>query len=421
MMKVSFGARSRKKQRIFIGLAEVAGIGAAYTKAFQTLGYPAYTVMIAKNPYFTHEKYDIVISEKIGCFQAQPISRIIPSWIYAVWLVGKQFIKALITCDIFIFIFGSSFLPKCRDYAIFKFFNKKVVSVFCGCDIRHWSAYEQEFESLGLDASFKSVCKECDHSSTCYLTRKLRTVQSAEKCSNLILSQRTMSQLLTRPYMRVNIPLVLNEYDFNIPARDVPLVVHAPTNRAIKGTTYIMEAVERLRQDDIKFEFHLIEGVNNVELRKILSAADIVVDYLFVQTVGVLALEAMATGNAVLSGKMSDYELFPGDCPVVSINTSNIYGNLKQLILDKDYRVALACAGREYVETYHDHLVIAKQILEWLEPGGIVSYDYYPEFAKKHYKIPQKLIEEEKKVVRKPFIQKYIRFFSKLNNTNKDN
>ena len=93
---------------------------------------------------------------------------------------------------------------------------------------------------------------------------------------------------------------------------------------------------------------------------------------------------------------------------------------LTKVILDKDLRINLANEGRHYVETHQDHLVIAKNILKWLEPDGIVSYDYNPDFAKEHYKIPQQLIKEEKRLLRKPFVQKYIRFLSTLNKQSKD-
>lgn len=410
-----------KRPRIFIGLIEIANLGAAYAKAFQELGCPTYTVMIAKNPYFTHEEYNIVISENVRRFKRRPISRIIATWIYALWLVAMQFVKALINCDIFIFICGSSFLPKWWDYAIVKFFHKKIVSVFCGCDIRHWSAYEQEFNILGLDKSNISICHECNNREVCYLTSKLENIKTAEKYSDLILSQRNMSQLVSRHYMRNNLPLVVNDYVFNVPGRDVPLIVHAPSDRTVKGTKYVLAAINCLETEGIKLKFQLIEKTGNLDLRKILTDADIVVDQLFAQTVPMLALEAMATGNAVLGGNRTDYELIPGECPVISVNPANIYDRLKQVILDKELRTKLANEGRRYVETYHDHIAVATQILKWLEPGGIQKYDYYPEFDKKHYKIPQQLLEEEKKVLSKPFLSKCVQLLHRLNKISKDN
>ena len=394
-----------KRNRIFIGLIEIANIGATYAKAFQALGYRTYTVVQEKNPYFTYEKYDVVIAEKIGLFHGSLLDRFL-SLVFRQLLLIIEFIKALYCCDIFIFIYGSSFFPESYiDYPILKLAGKKIVTVFCGCDIRHWSAYEQEFESLKLGVLYKSCCEECDLRSLCYLNRKIRIAKVNEKYSNLILSQRNQSQILRRPYMRFNIPLVLLKYQFNVPARDVPLVVHAPTNRSVKGTEQIVEAVKKLRREGIDFEFRLIENCSNRELLKILTDSDIVVDQLYAQTIATLALESLATGNAVLVGSMPDYELIPGDCPAVFINYNTLYDELKGVILDKERRISMSKAGRKYVETYHDHIVVVKQILNWLEPGGIQKYDYYPDFAEKHYRMPDDVLKKERFYLLKDMIR----------------
>ena len=389
-------AFNSKRKRVFIGLIEIANIGATYVKAFHELGFQTYTVVLDKNPYFTDEQYDVVVAEKTRHFQGSFLERFL-SLVLRQLILITVFIKAIFSCDIFIFVYGSSFFSESYiDYPILKLAGKKIVTVFCGCEIRHWSAYEQEFESLKLGALYKSCCDECASRSLCYLTRKIRTAEAVEKYSDLILSQRNQSQLLRRPYMRINIPLMLAKYQFNVPARDVPLVVHAPTDRSIKGTEQIIEAVKKLRGEGIDFEFRLIENCSNHEVRNILTDSDIVVDQLYAQTVATLALESLATGNAVLIGSMPGYELIPGDCPAIYINHGNLYNELKGIILDKQRRILLAKAGRKYVETYHNHITVTKQVLNWLKPGGIKKYDYYPDFAQKHYKISVDVLKKEK-------------------------
>lgn len=389
-------AFSGKGKRIFIGLNEIANISATYAKALRRLGFHTYTVVLDKNPYFIDEKYDVVIAEKIGRFHGSSLHRFF-SLILQHSVLCIEFIKALYCCDIFIFIYGSSFFSESHiDYQILKSAGKRIVTVFCGCDIRHWSAYEQEFESLKLGTLYKSCCEDCDSRTLCCLTRKIGIAKAIEKYSDLILSQRNQSQLLRRPYMRINIPLILSRYEFNVPARDIPVVVHAPTNRSVKGTEQIIEVVKRLKGEGIKFEFRLIENCDNHELLKILSDADIVVDQLYAQTVAMLALESLATGNVVLIGSMPGYEPIPGDCPAIWINSQNFYDELKDIIFDKQRRVSLAQAGRRYVETYHDYMTVTRQILNWLEEGGIQRYDYYPEFAQKYFKIPDDVFKKER-------------------------
>jgi hypothetical protein len=416
--------KKKRKKGIFIGLIETADMGATYAKAFRSLGYDTYTIVIVKNPYYTHEKYDLILSEKSKRIKGSSFFKRSLRLLYLIYLISVHFLRALNRCDIFVFISGTSFTPQHVDWAILKKFGKKIVSCFNGCDIRHWSAYSQEFDMLGLGAYFTNFCNECAIRSTCYLTPKLKTIQMAEKYCDLILSHYTLSQLLNRPYMRSYLPLILNEYCFRLPARDIPLVVHAPTNRSKKGTKYVLKAVNRLKRDGIKFEFKLIEGINNLEMRKILTNADIVIDGILGHVTGMLAFESMATGNAVLSGNMDDYFLGQGNCPVINTSPDNIYDNLKQLILDKNYRLALANTGRQYVETYHSHIIIAKRILEMLEPGGILQYDHYPNFRLKHYMLPQELLRSERHIYPKSLLMNFVSILIKankfFNNENKD-
>ena len=387
-----------RKQRIFVGLTEIADLAASYAKAFDAIGYTTYTVVREKNPYFLHEKYDVVIADKLRWIDNRHFPLNLIYMFLRELLVFIQFFKVLATCDTFIFIFGSSFFwgETYFDYPILKLFGKKIVSVFCGCDIRHWSAHIQEFAFLRLNISFESACINCNMRSQCCLTKKLKTVYAAEKYSDLILSQRSISQLMTQPYMRAAFPMVLNEYDFQLHTRDIPKIVHASTNRSLKRTDYILDVIRNLRNSGIKFEFQLIEKTDNQELRRILSDSDIAIIFVAEPTLSMFTVEAMATGNVVLGGGDYGYDIIPNNCPVITVNRINLYDKLKQVIINKDLRMKLGRAGREYVETNYSHIAVAKQILSWLELDGINRHDYYPNFAKKHFRIPIHILKKER-------------------------
>ncbi len=124
-------------RRIFIGLKEIASFNAIYAKGFQALGYETYTIIDRKNPYYPDFDYDVVLSDLIGLYSAdagslKTVLRFLGRWIISPFI----FIKAVFTCDVFIFLFGTSFLPFFVDYWILKVLGKKIVSVFLGTDIR---------------------------------------------------------------------------------------------------------------------------------------------------------------------------------------------------------------------------------------------------------------------------------------------
>ena len=346
------------KPKFCIGLTEIANVGATYARALKKLGYQVTTVMHSKNPYFLNEKYDVVFSEN-RWFQTRESIIHKLAWQWKCSIVGT---KCILTHDIFLFIFRTSFFPYFFDFPLIKALGKKIVTVFLGCDIRHWSSCEEEYSKLG----FKAPCVDCDKHSICRLEKRLRVIRAAEKYSDLILSVPSQSQLLTRAYRHSWVPLELNRYQFCISDNPIPKIVHAPTSRTVKGTKYILEALNRLEQEGFSFDLILLEKKQNQEVLTILSQADIVVDQLFSVGPATLCLESLASGNAVLAGCKPEYQNLPSDCPVIDTGPENVYDNLKKLLENRGLRIHLAQAGRQYVENYHDYIKVMRQILEWL-------------------------------------------------------
>jgi glycosyltransferase involved in cell wall biosynthesis len=388
-----------KKHRIFLGLTEIANIVGTYAKAFNQIGYGTYTVVNKKNPYYRSQHYDVVIAEKLKNISTDSFIKRLFFLSCQQLLLLFEFIKALLLCDIFIFVYGNSFtFPYYWDYPILKLFNKKIVSLFCGCDIRHWSSYEQELKMLGDNVQARSVCADCKDHASCCLTEKLRTVKYAERYSDRIISHPCLSQLLTRPYFRAYNPINLAEYPYEIPDNVVPVVVHAPTNREIKGTEYIIKAVEELREDGVNFEFKILEGVDNLEVRETLGKSDILVDTVlgYSSGIGMLAIEGMSTGNLVLSADSGDSDNITDGCPIVSVNPNNIGEELKRAVVDIEYRKSVAIKGRNFVEKRHGHLKVALDLISILDGRSQPDIIQIPYFAEKYFTIPAGLLAAEK-------------------------
>jgi glycosyltransferase involved in cell wall biosynthesis len=225
---------------------------------------------------------------------------------------------------------------------------------------------------------------------------KMELVRAAERYSDLILSQPDMAQLLSRPYMRVNLPIDLSQYRFNVTEREVPLVLHIPSNRDVKGTVHVLAAVQELAHKKLRFEFRLIENMPNDDVRNLLSDADIVVDALFMQTFGMLAIEALATGKSVLARYDARFSLFPPECPVINVNINNLTDRLGRVISDRGLRRRVGHEGRAYVEKHHSHVRVTQQIIDLLGSEHIRVYDFYPSFFKKNLVVPPELLEQER-------------------------
>lgn len=147
---------------------------------------------------------------------------------------------------------------------------------------------------------------------------------------------------------------------------DRPLVVHAPTNAAAKGTRFVLAAVERLRDEGLKFDFRLLGGMPHAEARKVYEQADVIVDQLLSGATGVMTLEAWALGKPVVVNLRRDlFEPFYGmsDLPVANADPTTITDRLRAVIQDYDYRQDLGARGRALVEARHD---MAKVIHDYI-------------------------------------------------------
>lgn len=147
--------------------------------------------------------------------------------------------------------------------------------------------------------------------------------------------------------------------------KSAPLVVHAPTDRQIKGTRYIIEAVERLKSEGVAFEFALLEALAHDEARKTYERADLLVDQLLTGWYGGLAVEFMALGKPVICYiRQEDLKFIPEkmkeELPIINAEPKTVYSVLKEwLAKSKAQRHEQGKRGRAYVERWHDPLQVA--------------------------------------------------------------
>jgi hypothetical protein len=396
--------------RIFIGLVEVANLINTYSKGFRSLGHETYTLVHGRNSFYPDALYDVVAYEEIEKAHPKSAASRKTSIDLKAFTI-KKFFTILNKYDLFIFLFGRSFVPFYLDYKILKLLGKKIICIFLGSDVRYWYAFQQEMRMLGMEERTQRYIDLAKSMPDACYKIMLNRVRVAERYADLILTQPGCGQLLRRPYMRLNIPLDLDLYHFMIPNRQFPLVIHAPTKRNVKGTDYVLAAVERLRKERIDFEFRLIENMPNSEVRRLLSESDIVVDELFSDTIGAFSTEAMATGNSVLVHYPAEYARVPAGCPAVNVTKDTLCDELRRIILDRDLRRRLAREGRPYVEANNDHIKVTQQILDWLKPDGIKKYDFVPTFFET-FKMPLKLLAEERRAFRAYQWAKLSRIFS---------
>jgi len=339
-----------KDLKILIGPTALVGVSLALTSALKESGVRV-THVITQVPYTRPEmKYDILLN-----FQGLNKLQIPIKYLYYLLKFFWQY-------NTFIFLYGQTLLPYNLDLPILKLFHKKTIMWFLGSDIRHFESLETAAKKAGLKY-YKSKDQGAGPKA---LKRKMRMIHMVEKYVDCIISYPSISQLLTRKYHTIFLPIV----DMcNIKCNNIPnprsVVVHAPSHDETKGTSYILETVEQLKNEGYHFEFILLRKTSNRIVRETLSMrGDIAIDALFDVDYGGFAIESMTAGCAVLGGNVPEFSGFPSELPIIHTDPSNIYQNLKMLLEDPELRRELGEKGREYVEKYHDHRKIANDFIE---------------------------------------------------------
>lgn len=146
-------------------------------------------------------------------------------------------------------------------------------------------------------------------------------------------------------------------------------IVHAPSSRSIKGTGRILEAVEVLRDEGIKFDFQLIEGFSHDKARVIYEDADIVVDQIYAGWYGGLGLEAMALGKVLVCYiRKEDLLHIPvkmaREIPVVEANEETLVSVLRSLLtMPPEELREIGSRSRAFAERFHDQTRVAEGVL----------------------------------------------------------
>lgn len=371
--------------RIFIGLTDTASQASDLKKGFARLGVESYAAILEPHA-ITANAVDKILARR-NFFTDLPIR---PHRLqqFARYGLRRQalFKEMAKSCDVFIFIW-QSFYEDASDFEYLKKLGKKIVVFFMGDEQRRKTAYEQEMKLFGIPSYFRHAESNFEKSLK-RLNFTLRYLRNAEKFADVIYSLPNQSQLSLRPYSHLYIPVDTRIIEEKTEQRKIPVIAHAPSNRLVKGTDFILNALDKLKNEGVEFELRLIENVPYRQALKMYTDSDILIGELFIPTGGKLDREALAAGKVVLSSARRDYiDGLPADCPIIDVNPETVYDELKKIILDYPRRVELAKLGRSFVEKYHDISAVCRDVLDKLEKSATdsESFDFYPNFFREKF------------------------------------
>lgn len=243
----------------------------------------------------------------------------------------QALLKLLPETDVFHFYFGLTLVPKSVQFPILRALRKKSVYHYLGTDIRGKTPQQLAY---GKRAGAEIVGSY----------DAIRWVPGAHV-----------------------LPVGVDLAPFTpVPPSDRarPLVVHAPSQRAKKGTEHVIAACAQL-----PVELRLVEGLHHEQAKQLYAEADIVVDQLNAGWYGLFAIESMALGKPVLTflhdeAVRRSEEAFGVRVPIVSATKETLVDVLRPLVESAELRRRIGAESRAYVERVHDVERMTDRLLE---------------------------------------------------------
>jgi glycosyltransferase involved in cell wall biosynthesis len=283
-----------------------AGIPWTNVEALRARGVDARLVVF--NRYRLHPEADVDL-ERSGGFVRQQLTQ------------ARAFAQLAPKTDIFHFYFGLTLVPKSVQFPLLRLLGKRSVMHFLGSDIRgkppEALAWAQR-AGARVVGSYDAV----------------RWVPDAH---------------VIPPGIDVRGIEPAPPSD-----RARPVVLHAPSSRARKGTEHVVAACAEL---DVDLE--IVEGLDHREAFERYRRADIVVDQLNAGWYGVFAIESIALGKPVVTFLHDEAvrrteEAFGIPLPIVSATKETLAERLRPLVESAEERRRVGAASRAYAEEVHD-------------------------------------------------------------------
>lgn len=372
------------RMRIVVSGHEICGLIHDLAEELSRRGHTVVTVAMAHRffPYtYDYDQYAFLVSYLTRRFGARTVWQRL---FQILWELSRRSHKAVeimlrrrlvSRAQLYIRVWGK--IPFDREVLATLDRNRiRVATLLMGSDVRDYDVFRHEYGMTRwqVPPEYHEV----------RLREKLEVLRTHERYADAIFSVPDQMGLALRPYHHLQVPLQLDRFRYNVPGRAVPVVVHAPSVPHMKGSDVILDALETLSAEGVKFELLTVKDMPQPELLRVLADADVLVDELVLHGPGWLSFEAMASGCAVATHYLDDSPV----CfrpPVWNIDESNISDRLRILLTDRQLRVRLAEEGRRYVEQNNRIEEVVDTLLEKVYSAGDAAPDYLPTYLTRHY------------------------------------
>lgn len=293
-------------------------------------------------------------------------------WPYRYLKRAYAFLKFLRRYDVFHFNYGKTLFDwfgVLDNLELPLLHSKKICVTYNGCDARQKfkTIKREEICCCKYENCYNGVCNSIDMDRI-----KEKRIAKFKKfhASFFSLNPDLMHFL---PEDTIFLPYTISSWDSikqadnTVEKRRILRVVHAPTDRVVKGTESIIRAVGAINnRRPSSVELVLVENMPNSEAIKEYRNADIVVDQLRIGWYGGFAVEVMKMGKPVIAYiNEKDLRFIPRemarDCKesIINANEFNIEEVLSRYVEDRKQLIIKGEAQMEYVNKWHNPKYVA--------------------------------------------------------------
>ncbi len=354
--KKRYGLEKTSKPRLFWGPTPLINYK-FLSKSLSEIGYDSKTVVTHYYSVYKKEDFDIYVDDILASYGFSDFVKTN----FQPWILMDYALKHF---DVFHASYEGLFLGK-TDYWNLEAYilhqcNKKVVLMPYGGDAFMYSQIKNTSQQHALLINYPKLAKNEN-----MIEERLSYWQNnADFCvgGGMIDGFRRWDSLSVN-FLSVDIEKVLfkDEYSYANGINNEVVIVHTPNHRGVKGTEFIIKAINDLKSEGLKINLLLLENIKNDEVKKILSnKADILVEQLIMTGYGLSAIEGLAAGLPVISNledsnfnQLFSRYSFLGECPIVSSSPEKIMETLRTLIVNPALREELGRCGRKFAAKYH--------------------------------------------------------------------
>lgn len=303
------------------------------------------------------------------------------SWAGRIATYVSTFVRVRSGFDLYNFSFGSSLwhFPQRGLYLLdLPFYDSRAKKIFTyqGCDARqkYPTMRRKERANETIAACFDKNC----YGGMCNSGRKdlerHKGIEKAARHADHLFAVNPDLMYFLPEEKSSFLPYAIDDY-YGLPRRRGPFfkdgvahIVHAPTQREAKGSTYILRALEELaNRHKGRFRLTLVENMDRRSALSVIATADLLIDQVLIGWYGGVAVEAMKMGVPVACF-INDRDLgfIPTDMareiPVLRINPFDVGEKIAAFLADRDMAAELAAKGAAYVGRWHDPKAVARQV-----------------------------------------------------------